>query len=72
MVYLASEQAAIELVCPEVENIRAIDGGVPFVVQLDEVARRKAAESPENEPGVQSPASLFTGVAPAQAKRKEA
>ena len=72
MVYLASEQAAIELVCPEVENIRAIDGGVPFVVQLDEVARRKAAESPENEPGVQSPASLLTGVAPAQAKRKEA
>ncbi len=72
MVYLASEQAAIELVCPDVENVRAIDGGVPFVVQLDEVAARKAAESPENQPGVQSPASLLTGVMPASRKRKEA
>ena len=71
MVYLASEQAAIELVCPDVENVRAIDGGVPFVVQLDEVAARKAAESPENQPGVQSPASLLTGVMPASRKRKE-
>ena len=35
MVYLASEQAAIELVCPDVENVRAIDGGVPFVVQRE-------------------------------------
>ena len=34
MVYMASEQAAIELVCPDAENIRAIGGGEPFVVQL--------------------------------------
>lgn len=40
MVYLASEQAAIEIVCPDVENVRSIEGGVPFVVQLDE--RREA------------------------------
>ncbi len=38
MVYMASEQAAIELVCPDAENMRAIGGGEPFVVQLDSVA----------------------------------
>lgn len=36
MVYLASEQAAIEIVCPDVENVRSIEGGVPFVVRLDD------------------------------------
>jgi glutamate synthase domain-containing protein 1 len=50
MVYLASEQAAISVVCPDAENMRSLDGGVPFVVQLDEVAERKAKESPVNEP----------------------
>ena len=50
MVYLASEQAAIEVVCPDVENIRSIEGGVPFVVQLDEVVARKANQSTENNP----------------------
>lgn len=59
MVYLASEQAAIEIVCPDVENVRSIDGGVPFVVQLDEVAARKAREavdSPSVEGGSCVPA----------------
>ncbi len=50
MVYLASEQAAIEVVCPQAENVRPVEGGVPFVVQLDEVAARKREESTENEP----------------------
>jgi glutamate synthase domain-containing protein 1 len=50
MVYLASEQAAIEVVCPDAENVRSIEGGVPFVVQLDEVAARKAQEPAENDP----------------------
>lgn len=35
MVYLASEQAAIEIVCPDADNVRSIEGGVPFVVTLD-------------------------------------
>ncbi len=50
MVYMASEQAAIELVCPDAENVRSIEGGVPFVVQLDSVAARRARESAENCP----------------------
>ena len=48
MVYLASEQAAIEIVCPDAENVRSIEGGVPFVVQLDEVAKRKWSTPSEN------------------------
>lgn len=52
MVYLASEQASIELVCPDVENVRSIEGGVPFVVQLDEVARAKQNAAAENEPDI--------------------
>ena len=52
MVYLASEQAPIELVCPDVENVRSIEGGVPFVVQLDEVARAKQSEPSFNEPDI--------------------
>ena len=52
MVYLASEQASIELVCPDVENVRSIEGGVPFVVQLDEVARAKRNAAAENEPDI--------------------
>ena len=72
MVYLASEQAAIELICPDVENVRALDGGVPFVVQLDEVAARKAKESAENQPSDGNPAQLLTGVMPASSKRREA
>ena len=40
MVYLASEQAAIEAVCPDAENVRSLDGGVPFLVLLDSVAER--------------------------------
>ena len=39
MVYLASEQAPIQLVCPDVENLRSIEGGEPFVVPLDKSAR---------------------------------
>ncbi len=50
MVYLASEQAAIEVVCPDAQNVRSIEGGVPFVVQLDEVAERKRQGSTENSP----------------------
>lgn len=70
MVYLASEQAAIEIVCPDAENIRAIDGGVPFVVQLDEVAKRKSTESAENEPA--SKPRQFRKADALPAKRKEA
>lgn len=72
MVYLASEQAAIEIVCPDVENVRSIEGGVPFVVQLDEVAERKARESAENQPAKSTPNALITGVMPADNKKKEA
>lgn len=71
MVYLASEQASIELVCPDVENVRSIEGGVPFVVQLDEVARKKSAASFENQPDLK-PSAQFTGVMPAENKRGEA
>ena len=42
----------IELVCPDVENVRSIEGGVPFVVQLDEVARAKQNAAAENEPDI--------------------
>ena len=69
MVYLASEQAAIEVICPDAENIRSIEGGEPFVVQLDEVAARKAQESSENTPRV-NPFKHETGVLPR--RRKEA
>ena len=71
MVYLASEQASIELVCPDVENVRSIEGGEPFVVQLDEVARKKAAAPFENQPDLK-PSAQFTGVMPAENKRGEA
>ena len=71
MVYLASEQASIELVCPDVENVRSIEGGVPFVVQLDEVARKKSAAPFENQPDLK-PSAQFTGVMPAENKRGEA
>lgn len=65
LVYLASEQAAIEAVCPDVENIRAIEGGVPFIVELDEVARRKAERAvPVNEPGETIPLDHIKGVMP--------
>ena len=64
MVYLASEQAAIEVVCPDAENVRSIEGGVPFVIQLDEVAERYAQESLENEPSKQLPFSHEVGVHP--------
>lgn len=50
MVYMASEQAAIELICPDAENIHSIGGGEPYVVQLDSVAQAKAAGSFENQP----------------------
>lgn len=50
LVYFASEQAAIELVNPSVENIRSIEGGKPFVVQLYDVEQRKLDEPAENEP----------------------
>ncbi|WP_102373887.1 class II glutamine amidotransferase [Raoultibacter massiliensis] len=70
MVYLASEQAAIEIVCPDVENVAPIDGGVPFVVQLDEVAARKAKESHENVPAKDRPQEHLTGVMPASSKRE--
>ncbi len=72
MVYLASEQAAIEIVCPEVENVRSIDGGVPFVVQLDEVAARKKLESAENRPAKDKLHAQITGVMPSEHKKKEA
>lgn len=71
MVYLASEQAAIELVCPDIENVRAVGGGVPFVVQLDSVAAQSEQRGAENVPGADRPHAMTTGVAPASSKRKE-
>ena len=68
MVYLASEQAAIEAVCPDAENIRPIEGGEPLVVQLDEVARRKRSHPVRNNPS-HAPLAHETGVLP---RRKEA
>lgn len=68
MVYLASEQAAIEIVCPDAENVRSIEGGVPFVIQLDEVTERKRTESAENDP-TETPLAHEIGVLPP--KRKE-
>lgn len=67
MVYMASEQAAIELVCPQAENVRSIEGGVPFVVQLDEVAQRKMQESSENSPA-KTVLTHETGVLPPKKK----
>ncbi len=69
MVYLASEQAAIEVVCPDAQNVRSLEGGVPFVVQLDEVARRRLSEPSENSP-FEQPFAHETGVMPRG--RKEA
>ncbi len=51
MVYLASEQAAIELVCGDAENVRPVDGGVPVVIQLDEVAARRREAAPQEGRG---------------------
>ncbi|MBQ9954506.1 MAG: glutamine amidotransferase family protein [Eggerthellaceae bacterium] len=68
MVYFASEQAAIEVVCPDAENIRPVEGGIPFVAQLDEVARRKGLAACENSP-VLNPLAHEVGVQP---KRREA
>ena len=69
MVYMASEQAAIELVCPDAENMRAIGGGEPFVVQLDSVvAAKAAADTAENDPH-NAPLAHEVGVLP---RRKEA
>ena len=58
--------------CPEVENVRSIDGGVPFVVQLDEVAARKKLESAENRPAKDKLHAQITGVMPSEHKKKEA
>ena len=70
MVYLASEQAAIEAVCPDAENVRSLDGGVPFLVLLDSVAERKRQENPENSPEQPRPRALEVGLQPSV--RKEA
>ncbi len=67
MTYLASEQAAIEVICPDAENMRSIEGGVPFVVQLDEVAARKQLASSENSP-FQQPFKHEVGVLPKSMK----
>lgn len=63
LVYLASEQAAIEVVCPDAQNMRPIEGGVPFVIQLDEVAQRKRQASTENQP-FETALTHETGVMP--------
>ncbi|MGI6217934.1 MAG: class II glutamine amidotransferase [Coriobacteriales bacterium] len=44
-VYIASEESAIRLVCPDVQNVRQIGGGEPFVVRLDDKAKQKIEES---------------------------
>lgn len=67
MVYLASEQAAIEVVCPEAQNMRSIEGGRPYVIQLDEVARRKSEGAHENLPDPQ-PFKHEIGVLPKNLK----
>ena len=73
MVYLASEQAAIEVVCPDAEHMRAMGGGEPFVVQLDSVAKAKAAAAGQvNEPR-NAPLRHEVGVLPDRhVLRKEA
>ena len=68
MVYLASEQSAIEVVCPEAENIRSIEGGRPFVVQLDEVADRRRDGLAENIPAKEKPYANESDVLPREAK----
>lgn len=68
MVYLASEQAAIEVVCPDAENVRSIGGGEPFVVQLDEVAERKSQGPGENIPAREKPFKHEVGVQPRQTR----
>ena len=70
MVYLASEQAAIEVICPDAENMRSIEGGVPFVVQLDEVAAAKAQEGGVNEPLHEKPAANLTSAAPTRTRQR--
>lgn len=70
MVYFASEQAAIEVVCPDATNIRSLEGGVPFVVQLDEVAQRKRSASAENIPSAQ-PFRHEVGVLPERRKERQ-
>lgn len=35
MVYFASEEAAIRIICKDVENVRAVEGGVPVIVRLN-------------------------------------
>lgn len=70
MVYLASEQAAIEVVCPDAENMRSIEGGKPFVVQLDEVAARKRQEEGVNEPLHEKPAANLTSAAPTRTRQR--
>lgn len=68
MVYLASEQAAIELVNPGISNMRSIEGGEPFVVQLYDVEQKKLGASAENEPA-ETPFAHEIGVQPP--KRRE-
>lgn len=63
MVYMASEQAAIEVICPDAQNMRSIEGGRPFVVQLDRIARQKSAAASENSPE-ERPLAHETGVLP--------
>lgn len=67
MVYLASEQAAIEVVCPEAASIRSIEGGVPFVVQLDKVVAREQGASGENIQ-IEAPLAHEIGVLPPRKK----
>ena len=70
MVYLASEQAAIEVVCPDPENVVSIGGGEPFVVLLDSVAEKRRGANPENIPETRRPHAIEVGVQPTT--RKEA
>lgn len=63
MVYLASEQAAIEVVCPDAECVRSIEGGVPFVVQLDRVVQAKQGKHTVNRPLQEKPKAKLTQAA---------
>lgn len=63
MVYLASEQAAIEAVCPDAEHIRPVEGGIPYVARLDEAARARGDRRAPNVPTA-APFAHEVGVLP--------
>jgi glutamate synthase domain-containing protein 1 len=41
MFFIASEESAIRVICPDVTNVRAPSGGEPVIVELNEEGREK-------------------------------